>query len=121
MSSTNPGPPTPCILLPAEVDSVRRAWARNRNDLGLGIYNPYTGEIRIGTFDTTGQRIGHDGLQMTLEFPDRDRPQWRGFVFSSGGQVINQSGFNIPDGTPPRMRADYFAEVQDALKREGLI
>lgn len=121
MSPTNPGPPTPCTLLHTEVDSVRRAFARNRNDLGLGIYNPYTGEIRIGTFDTTGLRIGHDGLQMTVGFPDSERPQWRGFVFSSGGQVINQSGFNIPDGTPPRMRAVYFAEVQTALKQEGLI
>lgn len=45
--------------------------------------------------------MGHDGLQATLRLPDADRARWRGFVFSSGGQAINQSGFNIPDGTPP--------------------
>jgi hypothetical protein len=86
-----------------------------------GLYNPSTGEIHVGTFDTTGQSIGHDGLQMTLGFPDADRPQWRGFVFSSGGQSINQSGVNIPDGAPPRMRAGFFAQVQDALSRAGLV
>jgi hypothetical protein len=58
---------------------------------------------------------------MTLGIPDSDRSQWRGFVFSSGGQAINTSGFNVPDGTAPRMRADYFAEVEAALRRAGLI
>jgi hypothetical protein len=116
----NPAP-APATIPQAEVDAVRRAWAQNGNDIGLGLYNPSTGEIHVGTFDTTGQRMGHDGLQQSLGIPDSDRPRWRGFVFSSGGQVINNSGFNVPDGTPPRMRADAFAEVQAALRRAGLI
>jgi hypothetical protein len=100
---------------------VRRAWAQHSTDVGLGLYNPRTGELHVGTFDTTGQRIGHDGLQITLGIPDSDRPHWRGFIFSSGGQVINNSGFNAPDGTPPRMRTDSFAEVEAALRRAGLV
>jgi hypothetical protein len=118
----NPPPaPLPATIPQAEIDAVRKAWAQAPNDIGLGLYNPWTGEIHVGTFDTTGQSIGHDGLQMILGIPDSDRPQWRGFVFSSGGQAINNSGFNVPDGTAPRMRADFFAEVEAALQRAGLI
>jgi hypothetical protein len=121
--SVVPGPapvPPPATIPPAEVDVVRRAWAQNSNDVGVGLYNPFTGEIHVGTFDTTAQSMGHDGLQMTLGFPDSDRPQWRGFIFSSAGQAINNSGFNAPDGALPRMRADYFAEVEAALRRARL-
>jgi hypothetical protein len=85
------------------------------------LYHSRTGEIHVSTFDTGGQGIGHDGLQITLGIPDTDRPQWRGFAFNSAGQAVNASGFNTPDGTPPAMRADYYAEVEDALSRAGLI
>ena len=122
MSQPNPSSTTPApgTIPQAEVVAVRAAWSQNSSDIGLGLYNPCTGEIHVGTFDTTGQRLGHDGLQMTLGIPDADRPQWRGFVFTSAGQAINMSGFNAPDGTPPRMRADYYAQVEDALRRAGL-
>ena len=121
-SHPNPSPrPIPGTIAQTEVDMVRTAWAQNINDIGLGLYNPFMGEIHVGTFDTTGQRAGHDGLQSSLGIPDADRRQWRGFIFTSRGQVVNNSGFNVPDGTPPRMHADYFAEVYDALRRAGLI
>ncbi len=123
MSQPNPGPttPTPGTIPQAEVNAVRARWGIKASDIGLGLYNPGTGEIRVSTFDTGGQGIGHEGLQMTLGIPDADRPQWRGFVFNSAGQAMNLSGFNIPDGTPPRMRADHYAQVGDALRRAGLI
>jgi hypothetical protein len=95
------------------------AWASNSNDIGLGLFTPGTGEIHVGSFDATG-RTGHDGLQHTLGIPDADRPNWRGFVVSSGGQAINNSAFNSPDGGV-RMLPAYFAEVEDALRRAGLI
>src|SRR5580700_9942571 len=118
----NPTPaPAPATISTAELDAVKRAWVQNSSDIGVGLYNPSSGEIHVGTFDTTGQRIGHDGLQMTVGIPDSDRHQWRGFIFSSGGQAINNSGFNAPDGTSPRMRADSFAEVRVALQRVGLV
>jgi hypothetical protein len=101
------------------VDALQRAWARNPNDLGLGLYNPSTGEIHVGSYDTT-ESIGHDGLQNALGIPDADRPKWRGFIVSSGGQVVNNSAFNNPDGGV-RMLPDYFAQVEDALRRAGLI
>lgn len=123
MSQPNPGPatPTPGTIPQAEVAVVKTAWGHNPQDLGVGLYNPTTGEIHVGTFDTTGRQIGHDGLQMALRIPDVDRLHWRGFVFTSTGRTFNQSGFNIPDGTPPRMRADFYAQVEDALRRAGLI
>jgi hypothetical protein len=123
MSQPNPGHAAhvPGAVPPPEVAAVRAAWAQNSNDIGLGLYNPGTGEIHVGTFETAGRRMGHDGLQRTFGIPDTDRPQWRGFVFSSAGQATNLSGFNIPDGTAPRMRADYYAQVEDALRRAGLI
>jgi hypothetical protein len=125
MSTGQPslGPATPIqgTISQAEVTGVRAAWATNSNDVGLGLYNPSTGEIHVGTFDTTGQGMGHDGLQIAFRIPDADRPQWRGFVFTSSSQIMNLSGFNVPDGTFPRMRADYFAQVEDALRRAGLI
>jgi hypothetical protein len=122
MSQPTPRPaPKPGTIPQDEVDAVQRAWAHNRSDIGLGLYNPSTGEIHVGTFDTTGQRMGHDGLQRTLGVPTADRPDWRGFLFTSNGQCVNSSGFNLPDGTPPRMQGDSFAQVQDSLRRAGLI
>ncbi|MBY0232800.1 MAG: hypothetical protein K2W96_26255 [Gemmataceae bacterium] len=99
---------------------MKAAMTGNPSDIGLGLYNPSAGEIHIGTFDTTGQRIGHDGLQVSLGIPDEDRPDWRGFVFTSGKQVVNSSGFNVVDGSPPRMRPASFAQVEAALRRAGL-
>ena len=98
---------------------MRLAWARNPNDLGLGLFNPTTGEIHVGSFDMTGG-IGHDGLQIVLGILDADRPNWRGFVVTSGGQAINHSAFNNPDGGV-RMLAPSFAKVEDALRQAGLI
>src|SRR4029453_3710425 len=57
--------PKPATVLHQEVDALRAAWARNPRDLGLGLYNPGTGEIHIGSFDETG-RTGHDGLANLL-------------------------------------------------------
>jgi hypothetical protein len=112
-------PAVPGTIPQSEVDALRTAWARNPNDLGLGHFNPSTGEIHVGSYDTTG-RIGHDGLQNALGIPDTDRPNWRGFVISSGGQAINNSAFNNPDGGV-RMLPASFAQVEDALRRAGLI
>lgn len=119
MTSPSPGP-IPATVAPAEVAAVRAAWVKNRNDVGVGLYNPTTGEIHVGTYDTTALRIGHDGLQASFGIADVDRPHWRGFVFDSSGQTMNASGFNAPDGNPPRMRPDYFSQVEDALRRAGL-
>jgi hypothetical protein len=107
------------IIPQAEVDALRLAWARNPNDLGLGLFNPSTGAIHVGSFDMTG-RIGHDGLQNMLGIPDADRPHWRGFVVSSGGLAINNSAFNNPDGGV-RMLPASFAQVEEALRQAGLI
>jgi hypothetical protein len=123
MSSPTSGSQAPlrAVISQVEADAVRAAWAQNSNDVGLGLYNPFRGAIHVGTYDTTGQQMGHDGLQMTVGIPDVERLQWRGFVFTSSGQLINVSGFNIPDGAAPRMRADYLVQVDDALRRASLL
>lgn len=109
----------PGIIPQSEVDALRKAWASNANDLGLGLYNPTTGEIHVGSFDQTGQS-GHDGLQRNLGIPDSDRANWRGFIVSSTGHVINNSAFNNTDGGVQMLAVD-FTEVQSALKDAGLI
>jgi len=121
MSPGNIQSPKPGVVLQEEVDAVRRAWLRNPQDVGVGLYNPTTGEFHLGTFDTSGQNTGHDGLQLSLQIVDRDRPFWRGFIFTSDGRIFNRSGFNIVDGTGPQMRADYFREVEAALQQSSLI
>ena len=108
---SGPVTPLPGAIPQTEVDAVRAAWLNNDKDIGVGLYNPSTGEMHVGTFNTAGQRMGHDGLQLTLAIDDADRPQWRGFIFLSSGQAMNLSGFNILDGTGHAMRLDYFAQV----------
>jgi hypothetical protein len=103
------------------VDDLNAAWAKKPSDFGVGLINIRTGEIHVGSFDTQAQGIGHDGLQMTLGFPDAERPLWRGFGISSTKQPLNGSYFNHIDGTPPKMHPAYWAAVVDALQRAGLL
>jgi hypothetical protein len=66
MSKLNPGvtpTPTPGTTSQSEIDQVRGAWAQDTQEVGLGLYNPFTGEIHVGTFDTTGQRMGQKSNQ----------------------------------------------------------
>jgi hypothetical protein len=100
----------PATVPQPEIAALRMAWAKDPRDVGLGMYRPSTSEIHIGSYDATG-RIGHDGLQAFLGVPDSERPEWRGFIVSSTGLAINNSGLNSPDGGV-RMRADYFAQVR---------
>lgn len=120
MSTGNLGPALPGTIAPAEVENLRAAWGQDPTDIGLGLYNPGTGEIHVGSYDTTG-RQGHDGLQANLGILDRDRANWRGFVVSSHGQAINGSGFNLSDGGTHQMRPEYWAEVEQALRQAGLL
>jgi hypothetical protein len=113
-------PPAPATIPQVEVDDVRRQLAQEPNDLGIGLYNAGTGEIHIGTYDATGQ-CGHDGLQALLGIADGERSMWRGFIFRLGGPAINNSGFNIQDGSPPRMAEVYFDQVEAALRNAGLL
>jgi hypothetical protein len=70
----------PATVPQAEIAALRMAWAKDPQDLGLGMYRPSTGEIHIASYDETG-RTGHDGLQHFLGIPDAERPEWRGFIF----------------------------------------
>src|SRR5262249_1824958 len=109
--------PKPATILPDEVDKLRKAWARNSLDLGLGLYKPSSGEIHIGSYDDTGQ-LGHDGLAALLAITDD--AEWRGFAVWPDGAWLPVSRFNQPDGGL-RMAPDSAAEVEQALRRAGLI
>ncbi len=119
--TANPSPPPTATIPQSEIDELKAAWARKPSDIGVGRINICTGEIHVGSFDTTGQGIGHDGLQLTLGIPDADLPQWRGFAISSSKQALNGSYFHQIDGTPPKMHPAYWAAVVDALQRAGLL
>src|SRR2546422_561189 len=50
----NPAPAGP--IPPQEVDALRQAFALNANDLGVGLYNPTTGEIQLAPLLGAGLR-----------------------------------------------------------------
>lgn len=83
MHSPSAGPSIP----QADVNLVRVRFAADPQDVGIGLYNPSTGEIRLSTVDAAG---GHAGLAHSLAIPhDRD---WRGFSFDLVGQTLKTAG-----------------------------
>ena len=109
--------PQPAIVPVPEIAALRAAWARNPRDLGVGLYNPGTGEIHIGSFDDTGG-VGHDGLAKLLGITNE--AEWRGFTVCPNGDWYPISHFNLPDGSL-YMAPDAAAEVEQALRYAALI
>src|SRR5262245_35102746 len=112
------GPPAPGTIPPGDVAGLRAAWAINPQDIGLGLYHPSTGEVRLGSFDTTGGQ-GHQGLADVVGITANQ--EWRGFIVSSAGQLIPTSHFNLVDGGKLAMRPDLAAVVEHALRQAGLV
>jgi hypothetical protein len=101
----------------SEVDWVKDAFRANPKDVGIGLVNPTTGEIRLGSFDgTNGQ--AHQGLAHALNiFNNAD---WRGFIVTADGQFVPGSHFNLPDGGLV-LRPDLSSLVEQELRRVGLV
>ena len=109
--------PQPGTVVPADVAGLRAAWGRNPQDLGVGLYNPRTGEVRLVNFDATGGH-GHQGLADLLSITDNTA--WRGFIVSSDGRLIPASHFNLVDGDLA-MQPDLAVAVRQALEQVGLV
>jgi hypothetical protein len=106
-------------MIPADdVARLRDAFRANPRDLGVGLYNPTTGEIRLGSFDNDTDGKGHEGLADALGITDD--AAWRGFSLSASGLLAPVSHFNMPDGSL-LLRPEYEATVRAALRLAGLI
>jgi hypothetical protein len=117
---TEPRQATCCFVEPSErprswyANSTR--WQQEPGDIGLGVYNPSTGEIHVGSFDAYG---GHDLFLQNLGITDA--APWRGFVVGSNGQASNNSGLNVGLGYGQGMSPTDYQHVVDELRQGGLI
>src|SRR5215204_4639653 len=108
---------------PAEVARVEQEQAKNPNNLGVGVLDRRTGQVRLFPYDETGAfcranplllvMAGHEAGATMAGIP---RDQARGFVLAKQGgvwQVINQSHLNRPDGqtNSTRMDPQTFADI----------
>jgi hypothetical protein len=106
-------------MIPAgDIADLQAAFQANPADLGVGLYNPFTGEIRLGSFDMVTQRQGHQGLADALHITNNE--DWRGFLVSSGGKLLPVSHFNLVDGALT-MKPDHEALVRQKLRQAGLL
>lgn len=108
----------PGVLDQAEVARLQAAFRAKPQDVGVGLYNVSTGEIRLGSYDTVTQGQGHQGLADALGITDMG--DWRGFIITPTGQYAATSHFNLVDGHLRMKQADD-AAVQQALRQAGLI
>lgn len=111
-------PPINFSINAADVSALILAFAANLNDLGVGLVNIKTGEIRLGSFDLVTHGQGHQGLADALGIVDG--ADWRGFTFSVSGRFADASHFNLPDGGL-KMLPVLASLVHQALKLAGLV
>ena len=106
-------------MIPAgDITDLQAAFVANPRDLGVGLYNPSTGEIRIRSFDQMTGGQGHQGLANILGI--QDHHQWRGFIITANGDLFPISHFNLVDGALTLKPADE-ALVRVKLLQAGLI
>jgi len=101
----------------SEVALLKDAFKGNPQDIGLGLVNPTTGEIRLGSFDATNG-LGHQGLANTIGVTNNSA--WRGFIVTADGRLIPKSHLNVPDGSLA-LRSDLAILVEQALRQVGLV
>jgi hypothetical protein len=118
---------------PAEVVHVEQELAKNPNNLGVGVIDKRTGQVRLIPFDETDAftvanpklhlAAGHEAAAAMTGIPT---DQARGFVLDRQGSawhLINQSHLNGPDAQSNTMRMDpqTFDEIVSALQAAGLL
>jgi hypothetical protein len=106
------------MIPPGDVRELRTAFASNPGDLGVGLYNPGTGEIRLGSFDRMTLGQGHQGLANAVGVANDD--EWRGFLVRADGSLLPVSHFNLIDGSLA-LKPDHEARVRQALQQAGLV
>jgi len=109
------------LIDPTETGNLQKAFRSNPNDVGIGLFNPRTGEIHLGSFDqlsSAGFAQGHQGLADSLGITDPS--QWQGFIIDSNGGFAPISHFNQPFGSAMAMPPAQAALVLHALQQAGL-
>jgi hypothetical protein len=101
---------------PAEVAHIERELARNQNNMGVGVIDNRTGQIRLFPYDETDAfsrtnprlqvMVGHEAAAAMAGIPP---DQARRFVLGKQGSdwhVINHSHLNRADAQANTMRMD---------------
>jgi hypothetical protein len=117
---------------PAEVAHIQQEMAKNPNNMGVGVIDTRTGQVRLFTFDETNAfsmanpqlsvAAGHEAAAAMAGIPP---DQARGFVLGKRGSdwhVFNQSHLNRPDAQANTMCMDpqLFNEIVSALQGAGV-
>jgi hypothetical protein len=106
------------MIPPRDILDLQDAFHSNSRDIGVGLYNPSTGEIRLGSFDLVTGGQGHQGLADVLGIADNT--DWRGSLVFSDNKFLPTSHFNLVDGTLT-MKAAHESFVRQELRREGFL
>jgi hypothetical protein len=116
---------------PAEVAHIEQEMATNPNNMGVGVLDKRTGQVRLFSYDETDSfsrnnphlqvMAGHEAAAAMAGIP---HDQARGFVLGKQGNdwhVYNQSHLNRPDGqpNPVQMDSQTFDEIVSALQAAG--
>ena len=117
---------------PAEVVHVEQEIARNQTNLGVGVLDTRTGQVRLISYDETDAfskanphlqvMAGHEAAAVMAGIPP---DQARGFVLGKQGNdwhVINSSHLNRADGQPNTMHMapQTFNDIVSALQNAGV-
>ena len=117
---------------PAEINHVEQAMALNPRNMGVGVIDKRTGQVRLFSYDDTNAfsmanprlniAAGHESAAAMAGIPP---DQARGFVLGKQGSDwhdYNQSHLNRPDAqaNTMRMEGQLFNEIVSALQGAGL-
>jgi hypothetical protein len=117
---------------PAEIAHIERGLARDPNNIGVGVIDSRTGQVRLFPYDETDAfsranphllvMAGHEAAATMAGIPT---DQARGFALgkqSGVWHVFNRSHLNQPDAQPNPMRMDpqTFSEIVSALQTAGV-
>jgi hypothetical protein len=117
---------------PVEVAHLEQEIARNQNNLGVGVIDKRTGQVRLFSYDETDAfsmanpslqvMAGHEAAAAMAGIPP---DQTRGFVLAKHGgdwHVFNQSHLNSLDARANLMRMDgqLYHEIVSALQVAGV-
>ncbi len=117
---------------PAEINHVEQEMALNPRNMGVGVIDKRTGEVRLFSYDETdafcranrhlGAGAGHEAASAMAGIPS---DQARGFILAKKGsdwRVFNQSHLNRPDAqaNSMQMEGQLFNEIVSALQGAGV-
>jgi hypothetical protein len=117
---------------PAEIVHIEKEMTKKPNNMGVGVIDQRTGQVRLFAFDETSAfsranrhlqvQAGHEAAAAMAGIPE---DQARGFVVTKQGNdwhVINQSHLNAVDGqtNTMRMAPQTYHEIVSALQVAGI-